>query len=114
VLSEQGFTGALGDGGDTLQRLGAWGESHTKYVAYWYEHVDRSRAAGHAVRSVIVMDRACRYLGRYTVNPSKPQVRGRVIYFSDTSPADGNKIVLTPKGPPQQTWVDGENPEFAK
>jgi hypothetical protein len=114
VLSEQGFTGAFGDGGDSLQRLGVWGERHTQYLAYWYEHVDRSRSAGHAVRSVIVLDRACRYLGRYAVNPSKPHVRGRVIYFSDVSPADGNRIVLTAKGPPQQAWIDGENPELAK
>ena len=114
LLSEQGFTGALDDGGDTLQRLGTWGEPHTGYVAYFYEHVDRSRPAGHAVRSVIVMDGACHYLGRYAVNPPKPHVVGRVIYLSDASPADGNKIVLTPKGPPQQAWIDGENPKLAK
>lgn len=114
VLSEQGFTGTLGDGADSLRQLGAWGAPHPQYGVYWYEHIDRSRRAGHAVRSIIVMDRACRYLGRYTVNPSKPHVRGRVIFFSDVSPSDGNKIVLTQNGPPQQAWIDGENPELAK
>ena len=114
ILAEQGFTGALGDGGDSLRWLGAWGESHADYFAYWYEHVDRSRPAGHAVRSVIVMDRACRYLGRYVVNPSKPHIHARVIYFADASSGEGNKIVLTSKGPPLRAWIDGENPELAK
>jgi hypothetical protein len=114
ILTEQGFTGALNDGGDTLRLIGPWGGPRGGYIAYWYEHIDHSRQAGHAVRSVIVLDRSCRYLGRYTVNPSKANIRGRVIYFADTSPADGNRIVLTPNGPPTTARIDGEVPELAK
>lgn len=115
TLADQGFTGALGDGGDTLKRLGSWGIARSTYAVLWYEHVDRTRPAGHAVRSIVVMDRNCRYLGRYAVNATQPYVRGRVIYFADVPASEGNKIVLKANGhPPEKVWIDGENPELAK
>jgi hypothetical protein len=114
VVAGQGFTGALEDGGDTLTRLGSWGGAGSIYSVYWYEHVDRTRRAGHGVRSVIVIDGNCSYLGRYIVDATQPRLRGREIYFADVPASEGNRIALNSNGPPENVWIDGENLKLAK
>jgi hypothetical protein len=67
--------------------------------------------SGRSTPRLLIFSKDFKYIGQYShFGGRQLRVEGDAIVFGDVAQEAGNRIQFDDDGPPQRTWIDGENP----